>query len=116
VVSTSFKRVVNDATKDVLLYVYATWCNHCQEFAPVYAKMAKELGASQPNLLLTKFDGEANDIPFEYKMTSYPTLFLVPANNKNKPITYKGKREPEEIKKFLKQHASASFKKTKEEL
>ena len=32
----TFKEQVVDANMDVLVYIYAPWCSHCQQFAPAF--------------------------------------------------------------------------------
>lgn len=41
IVAKSFDYEVLQSKQDVLLKIYAPWCHHCQEFAPIYEKLAE---------------------------------------------------------------------------
>lgn len=104
----TFKTIVMDETKDVLIELYAPWCGHCKKFEPEYKKLAKQL-ASEKNLVIAKMNADANDSPEMYSVQGYPTVYFAPANNKDLPIKYEGNRNVDDLKKFLKENANASF-------
>ena len=54
--------IAQDATKDVLLEVYAPWCGACESFAPIYARLAKAF-AGIDSVVIAKLDGTENDHP-----------------------------------------------------
>jgi len=76
--------------RDVVFYVYAPWCGHCKQFDKTYKKMAKDM--SSDNLIFTKMDGTANDLPPGFDIRGYPTVFFVKAHKKHEPILYDGDR------------------------
>ena len=61
VVGKSFKDIVMDETKDVLLKIYAPWCGHCKSMAPIYEKVAEKLQKANPNIILADMDGTTNE-------------------------------------------------------
>jgi protein disulfide-isomerase A1 len=80
VVGSSFERIVLDTTKDVLLEVYAPWCGHCKNLAPIYKEAAAAL-KSVETLVVANMDGTANEFFFEgIEVKGYPTLAFFPAS------------------------------------
>lgn len=99
VVGTTFKDIVLDENKDVLIEFYAPWCGHCKELAPIWEQVAKDL-ADVPNLVLAKFDATANEVE-DLEIAGFPTIKFYPRDNKSFPTDYEEGREAEEIKKWL---------------
>ncbi|KAL4003030.1 protein disulfide isomerase family protein [Acanthocheilonema viteae] len=108
VVASNFAQIVFDETKDVLVEFYAPWCGHCKAFEPKYKELAVKL-KNEPNLLLVKMDATANDIPKNYDVSGFPTIYFSPANKKDEPIKYEGNRDLNDLIDFMKKHASVSF-------
>ncbi|PIO70972.1 protein disulfide-isomerase domain protein [Teladorsagia circumcincta] len=109
--------VVGDESKDVVVELYSPQCHICQTFEPIYKEMANKFKKTQPNLIFTKFDATVNEVPVEFSITSYPTIFFVPSGKKSTPIKYGGNREEKDLIAFMELHAVKSFqKKEKEEL
>lgn len=65
---------------------------------------------NEPNLLLVKMDATANDIPKNYDVSGFPTIYFAPAGKKEGPIKYEGNRDLNELTDFMKKHASVSFR------
>jgi thiol-disulfide isomerase/thioredoxin len=59
VVGNSFRELILDSPKEVLVEFYAPWCGHCKQLAPHFDAAAKKL-ASNPNILLAKVDSSEN--------------------------------------------------------
>jgi len=98
-----------DSDKDVLLEAYAPWCGHCKKLDPIYRKLASSLSAYKDKLTIAKIDATANDVPPEFAVRGFPTIFFVPANNKQSPMKYEGNREVKDFVQFLKKHATFNF-------
>lgn len=64
---------------------------------------------SEPNLLLVKMDATANDIPKNYDVNGFPTIYFAPAGKKEEPIKYEGNRDLNDLIDFMKKHAAVSF-------
>ncbi|CAF1189785.1 unnamed protein product [Rotaria magnacalcarata] len=98
VVGKTFDKIVNDDKKHVVIFFYAPWCGHCNNFKPTYSKLARSY-AGQSNLILAQMDATANDIPQGFEVTGYPTIFIVPTNNK--PVKYEGNRDIDDLVNFI---------------
>ncbi|XP_067935563.1 protein disulfide-isomerase A4-like [Watersipora subatra] len=115
VTGSTFKDIVFDESKDVLIELYAPWCGHCKKFEPEYKKFAKKL-ANEKNLVIAKMNADANDGADGYGVMGYPTIYMAPAGKKDKPVKYEGNRDPEDLEKFVREHAEVSFRDVKDEL
>nr|AXL95384.1 protein disulfide isomerase [Conus ermineus] len=115
VVGKTFEKIVQDTKKDVLIELYAPWCGHCKNLEPVYKELAKKFKPAK-NLVIAKMDATANDVPDEYKVEGFPTIYFAPANKKSVPIKYEGGRALEDFEKFLKEKATVSLGSLKDEL
>lgn len=123
VVAHSYKELVVDNDKDVLLEFYAPWCGHCKAYvisyfvsifakrtqltrfdslAPKYDELAS-LYVNNPDLAakvtVAKIDATANDVPDP--ITGFPTIRLYPAGAKDSPIEYEGSRTVEDLANFI---------------
>jgi protein disulfide isomerase len=72
--------------KDVLLEVYAPWCQHCKKLRATYDILAKAMEAEE-RIVIAKIDGTANDLPASWTIKGYPALLWFPA--KDKPYSSK---------------------------
>ncbi|KAF5751541.1 protein disulfide isomerase-like 1-4 [Tripterygium wilfordii] len=109
VVGNNFDEIVLDESKDVLLEIYAPWCGHCQALEPTYNKLAKHLRGIE-SIVIAKMDGTTNEHP-RAKSDGFPTILFFPAGSKSfDPITVDADRTVVAFYKFLKKHASISFK------
>jgi len=102
VVAHSYKDIVLDDSKDVLIEFYAPWCGHCKALAPTYEKLA-ELYSSNPDfaskVTVAKVDATLNDVPDE--IAGFPTIKLYPAGAKDSPVDYSGSRTMEDLAAFI---------------
>lgn len=115
VVGSSFEKIVNDPSRDVLVELYAPWCGHCKKLEPTYKKLAQKF-VDNKKLVIAKMDATANDVPLGYDYNGFPTIYFSPAGG-GKPILYDGKRDLDSLDTFLKEHATFSLgEKRKDEL
>lgn len=104
VVGDSWKEIVQDESKDVLIEQYAPWCGHCKQLEPIYNELATKLGDVK-TLVIAKMDATKNDAPKEYKAQGFPTLHFFPAGStEGKP--YEGGRTLKDFVKFLQENAT----------
>ncbi|XP_076846743.1 protein disulfide isomerase family A, member 7 [Brachyhypopomus gauderio] len=105
VVADTFEEIVNDPEKDVLVEFYAPWCGHCKHLEPKYTELGEKL-SGDPNMVIAKMDGTANDIPPYYDVQGFPTIYFAPAGQKDQPRRYEGGREVNDFVTYLKKEAS----------
>ena len=83
---------INKSTLPVVLDVYATWCGPCQQMAPIFEELEKELG-SKCKFLKLNVD-EAREISIQYGITSVPTfVFIKDGEIKHKETGYMNKND-----------------------
>jgi len=70
------EKEVKQATKPVILDVYATWCGPCQQMTPILDELENEYG---DQYIFAKLNvDEARDISIkEYGITSVPTFVFI---------------------------------------
>lgn len=105
VVGDSWKNIVEDTSKDVLIEQYAPGCGHCRKLAPIINGLAT-LFANVKTLSIAKMDATKNDAPEAYRARSYPTLHFFPAGEEQKGVSYDGDQTLEDLLKFLKENAT----------
>jgi len=59
---------------------------------------------------IVKFDATANDVPPEYQVRGFPTLFWLPKDDKKNPVSYEGGRDVDDFIKYIAEHASSPLK------
>ncbi|KIW45320.1 protein disulfide-isomerase domain [Exophiala oligosperma] len=101
VVAHTYKDIVLDDSKDVLVEFYAPWCGHCKALAPTYEKLAELYSSSDLSSKVTvaKIDATQNDVPDE--IAGFPTIKLYPAGAKDSPVDYSGSRTLEDLAAFI---------------
>jgi len=106
-VGDNFKDIAMDTNKDVLIEFYAPWCGHCKKLAPIYGEVAKAFSGVD-TVVIAKMDATANDAPGDFKVSGFPTLKLVTAND-NTIVDYNGARTKEGFMEFLKKEAKSKY-------
>lgn len=120
VVGKNFDDIVNDETKDVLIEFYAPWCGHCKTLAPKYDQLGEKLEGNT-DIVIAKMDATANDVPSNFAVSGFPTLYWVPMgkDGKKNPVKYQGGREVKDFVEYIQKHSTNPVditKKKKEEL
>ena len=111
VVGSTFEKVVLDQSKDVLLEMYAPWCGHCKELAPIYDDVGRVFEKVE-TVIVAKIDLTANEVDPSLleKPKGYPTIRLWPKGS-SRPVEYEGERESAmSFVNFVEEHAGSQFK------
>ncbi|KAG7335964.1 hypothetical protein KOW79_000657 [Hemibagrus wyckioides] len=105
VVADSFNEIVHNPEKDVLVEFYAPWCSHCKNLEPKYTELGEKLSGNS-HIVIAKMDATANDIPPNYDVQGFPTIYFAPAGQKDQPRRYEGGREVSDFISYLKKEAT----------
>ncbi|RWS16392.1 Protein disulfide-isomerase A4-like protein [Dinothrombium tinctorium] len=103
VVGSTFKKLVTDNPRNVLIEFYAPWCGHCQKLEPIYLQLAQHYASKRDKISIAKIDATSNDYPEIYNVSGFPTIYYVSHKNKSKPILYNGDRSLSDLIKFVDQ-------------
>jgi thioredoxin 1 len=70
------EKEIKQASKPIILDIYATWCGPCQQMNPIIEELEKEFGNTYKFAKLNV--DEARDISIkEYGVTSVPTFVFI---------------------------------------
>lgn len=103
-VAKNFDDLVMNNGKDTLIEFYAPWCGHCKKLTPIYDELAEKL--KDEDVVIAKMDATANDVPPEFNVRGFPTLFWLPKDAKDKPVAYNEGREVDAFIQFIAKHAT----------
>lgn len=97
----NLEKEVQQESKPVVIDVHATWCGPCQQMAPIFEELEKEM----PDYKFVKLNvDEARDISIKYGVISVPTFLFI------KDGQVKGKETGYMAKDVLKEKIEAAFK------
>jgi len=98
----NFEAEVLQATKPLVIDVFATWCGPCQHMEPYFSELSLELGDSY-SFGKINID-EARDIAIDFGVMSVPTfLFLKKGELIAQEVGYMSK---EQLKELIAKHLS----------
>merc|ERR1712241_938669 len=106
-VAKNFDELVTKSEKDVLVEFYAPWCGHCKKLTPIYDELGEAM--KEENVEIVKMDATANDVPPQFDVRGFPTIFWLPKESKN-PTSYNGGREKDDFIKYIAEHATEELK------
>jgi len=106
-VARNFDELVTKSEKDVLVEFYAPWCGHCKKLTPIYEELGEKM--ADEDVEIVKMDATANDVPPQFNVRGFPTLFWLPKDTKT-PKTYEGGREVDDFVNYIAEHATSELK------
>lgn len=105
-VAKNFEDLVTKSDKDILIEFYAPWCGHCKQLAPVYDELGEKM--KEENVEIVKMDATANDVPTEFSVQGFPTIYWVKKGET--PVSYNGGRDIDAFIKYIAEHATNELK------
>ncbi|XKL64506.1 hypothetical protein PGB90_004592 [Kerria lacca] len=107
-VAKNFDDVVTNNKKDTLIEFYAPWCGHCKKLSPIYDELGEKM--KNEDVAIVKMDATANDVPPNFDVRGFPTLYWIPKNSSDKPVRYESGRELDDFIKYIAAHATEELK------
>lgn len=81
----NFSTVVLNASKPVVIDVYASWCPPCQQMAPIFEELEKEHSGKYAFAKLNV--DEAREISIQLEVSSVPTFVFFKNGQKQGAVT-----------------------------
>lgn len=81
----NFNQEIAESTMPIVMDVYASWCGPCQQMAPYFDALEKELKDTYKFVKLNV--DEARDISIKYGVTSVPTFIFIQNNQVKGKVT-----------------------------
>lgn len=103
-VAKNFQELITDNGKDTLIEFYAPWCGHCKKLTPIYDELAEKLADEE--VVIAKMDATTNDVPSDFNVQGFPTLYWLPKDRTNPPQQYQGGREVDDFIKYIAKHST----------
>lgn len=104
-VGRTLEKLVNDPDKDVMIYLYAPWCTHCQKFNKIYEDFARKY-KKYDDLTIAKIDVTTNDITLKLDIQGIPAVYFYPKADKLDIVKYKGPRTVVGLSEFINKHST----------
>ena len=105
ITTNNFDKLVMKSDKHVFLKVFAPWCGHCKKMASDWVQFAEDIQNRYDDVIVAEFDATENDLPKDYAIKGYPTLYWAEKGNKSKPEKFTGARTLDAWKAFVVQKA-----------
>jgi protein disulfide isomerase family A protein 3 len=106
-VAKNFDELVTNNEKDVLVEFYAPWCGHCKILTPIFDELGDKMEGEDVEIV--KMDATANDVPPQFSVSGFPTLFWLPSSTK-KAVSYGGGRELDDFVNYIAEKATTELK------
>jgi thiol-disulfide isomerase/thioredoxin len=101
ITDSDYKKILEENNgRNILIWFYATWCGHCQHFAPIYDDIYDEMHTDDDYVILCVDIDESPEMSSEYEITGIPTIYKLEGDTN---ILYEGARTKDSIIAFLKE-------------
>ncbi|CAI5494533.1 unnamed protein product [Closterium sp. Naga37s-1] len=109
VVGSTFKEIVMDDSKDVMLMLsFSDECPSCDDLLPHFTHLAERL-SDRPALLFAAMDYASNEVP-GLELEAFPTVMLYPAGRKSDPVAVEDRLVRwKHMVRTLRQHAGTAL-------
>jgi len=97
------KSVLSTRNVDIFVEFYAPWCVHCQQLKPEL-RSTDNAFKNDDGVIVAAMDATSHKVPHGFKVDGYPTIYFVPANNKQHPVLYSGSRQAGDMVEYITQH------------
>lgn len=88
----NFEQEISMSKLPIIIKVHASWCGPCQQIAPIFQELAKEMVHTVKFASLNVDD--ARDLSIKYGVSTIPTFIFIKNNNVvGKEVGYMGKEE-----------------------
>uniref|UniRef100_W5UIV9 Thioredoxin domain-containing protein 11 n=1 Tax=Ictalurus punctatus TaxID=7998 RepID=W5UIV9_ICTPU len=87
VTTQSFRDIVMDAEKDVLLFYYTGWCGFCTVLNHVLLRLAR-LFQGNSTFTVARVNVGLNDLPWEFMVDHLPTFLFFPRHRKHMSVKF----------------------------
>uniref|UniRef100_UPI00358E586D protein disulfide-isomerase-like n=1 Tax=Myxine glutinosa TaxID=7769 RepID=UPI00358E586D len=103
-VGKNFDDVALAEDKAVFVMIYAPWCTHCKNLAPVWEKLGEEF-KDEEGIIIAKMDATRNEVA-TVQVNQYPSLYYFPAGADKKAVKHEGSMDLEALAEFLRNGGS----------
>lgn len=106
VVGSTFRDVVLNSDKDVVVVMATDRCQPCDEMVALLREVAAKHRKNK-ELVFATFDPRANDAPPEFAVKKFPTAYFVPRRGGSGPVRYGGGLDAGSLELFIQENAVA---------
>ena len=104
--NTFVEKVVDDSSKDSVVFFYMPGCGHCKNLKPIYSKVASYMPIDNEHLNFFVIDGTKNEVE-SAAVSGYPTVYFYPRGDKQNPVRIE-EREERGLREFIANHYTGS--------
>ncbi|EME27787.1 protein disulfide isomerase [Galdieria sulphuraria] len=97
----SYSSVVYSSDKDVVLFIFTTWCGHCLDFIPQYMELASNLSYIEDLTFAAIQPRDMPPIARKLDISSFPVFYLFLRGQKDSPIRFYEQTQGMTIQEFI---------------
>jgi thiol-disulfide isomerase/thioredoxin len=100
----SYSSVVYSPDKDVVLFIFTTWCGHCLDYIPEYMQLAEKLAHVQDLTFAAIQPRDMPPIARKLDVSSFPVFYLFLRGQKDKPIRWWEDQDRKQLEAWIAQY------------